>query len=212
MNEDVEKKLRTLFICFFLLVAALSCLGEQQTNRIIAEAQNAFLTNTVISISVSNEPLLYVLHRMAEQSGVEITTRDTWLAGFPVTKEINGVTLETALKNLLGRLSYGIVYGTAEDGRITNVIVDVRVATSEFGKPPGGITNVSEMEVIPPSAPGEKGVSLRDLDAMQKMRAGVPDGRLSNRALGFPFPIQDSRGKNESGANQAEPGETPRER
>ena len=171
----------------------LDCWGEQ-TNEASATARNAFLTNTLISISVTNQPLLYVLQRMAEQSGVEIKTKDMWLAGFPITKKIEGVSLEIALKDLLGRLSYGIMYETTESGEITGIVINARSSgfsaegsgvaesallpdTQIVAQSSASITNPTEMEVLPPGKPGERGISLQELERLQKMRVGGPTGK-----------------------------------
>lgn len=190
MSKKAEKRLKKSITGFLVWVVALSCWGEP-TNEAPATAHNAFLTNTVISISVTNQPLLYVLHRMAEQSGVEITTKDMWLAGFPITKKIEGIPLEAALKELLGRLSYGIMYETAESGEITGIVINARSSgfsaegsgvaesallpdTQIVAQSSASITNPAEMEVIPPGKPGERGISLPELERLQKMRAGGP--------------------------------------
>lgn len=84
-----------------------------------------------ITLSVKDQPLVYVLDTMSDTTGIQVTVKDEWLAGFPVTACLTNSTLEQGLRQLLGDLVY-TVECKRDKSRITKLVIRAKIPGSEI--------------------------------------------------------------------------------
>ena len=128
----------------------------------------------VFSLDVKDEPLTEVLNKISKLTGYEIVVAGRW-AYLPITVSIKNASIHEALNRVLSKFNHTIVlddiqkkvvvsiYDPGVTPRQQKAIVSTR--QKEVGP--------EDVEVIPPRKPGERGVTQRQLEAMQKSQKTI---------------------------------------
>ena len=122
------------------------------------------------SLEADQQALGEVLQQISEATGYEITI-DSEYAKLPITVSLKNVSAEEGLRRILGKLSRYMVIDEAEK-KISVRIVDAGVKkTTAIGSQEK--SNPLDQEVIPPQEPGGRGITLRELEEMNKRQANI---------------------------------------
>ena len=126
--------------------------------------------SAVFSLDADQKPLGEVLQQISEATGYEITI-DSEYAKLPITVSLKNVSVEEGLRRILGKLSRYMVIDEAEK-KISVRIVDAGVKkTTAIGSQEK--SNPLDQEVIPPQEPGGRGITLRELEEINKRQAHI---------------------------------------
>ena len=156
----------------YLGVFLLICLGAISTifSPMPCTGSESGEKLATFSLEVDQQPLGEVLQEISKATGYEITV-DKEYAKQPITVSLKNVTVEEGLRRILGKLSRYLVIDEAEK-KISVRIVDAEVrkttATSSQKK-----IDPLDVEVTPPQEPGERGITQRELDEMNKSQANI---------------------------------------
>ena len=121
---------------------------------------------TVFSLDVDNKPLREVLKEIEKSTSYKISTEQQWL-DLPMTAKLQNVGVEEGLRRLLKGFNHALIVIDQEK----RIFIDIR-GPSVDKKPLAGGKNSQQIdsldrEVIPPKNPGEKGVTLREIQAIR---------------------------------------------
>ena len=143
--------------------------------------------SAVFSLDADQKPLGEVLQQISEATGYEITI-DSEYAKLPITVSLKNVSVEEGLRRILGKLSRYMVIDEAEK-KISVRIVDAEVKKTTAISSQKKVDPL-DVEVIPPQEPGGRGITVRELEEMNKRQANTdrrdlklipPERRRGNR-------------------------------
>ena len=124
------------------------------------------------SLDVKDQPLGKVLEKVSRITGYKITVNKEGL-DFPVTASLRNVSVYEGLRRILGSLNHSIISNDKEK-KISVVIV-----AKDIQKKKKGVLSVHkeidplDHEVTPPIRPGERGITQRELNAMQSLQKEI---------------------------------------
>jgi hypothetical protein len=165
-------RLFSYLVVFFLFwLGAIStilspspCLGSESGEEL-----------ATFSLEADQQALGEVLQQISKTTGYEITI-DPEYAKLPITASLKNVTVEEALRRILGKLSRYMVIDEAAK-KISVRIVDAGVKkTTAIGSQEK--SNPLDQEMIPPQEPGEQGITQRELEEINKKQANIDRGDL----------------------------------
>ena len=149
----------------------------------------------VFSLDVRKEPLGEVLKKISKDTGYHITVDSEW-TGLPVSESFKDLPMDQGLRRILSDLNYSIVFNEA-DHRISidiksfldgEVFQKVGLSRAADDNPPGAlrslavnlkdVINPGEIQVIPPTEPGEAGITLKEMQAIEAQRAKISPGDI----------------------------------
>jgi type II secretory pathway component GspD/PulD (secretin) len=153
-----SRKYLILSLCgiIFITLIAAPCFGVQTGH-----------SEPVFSLVVKNQSLNKVLNTISKSSGYTITVSSEW-ENRQVTAHLEGVTLEQGLKKiirLMGNPNH-VIISNEKEKRIDIKIYDTEPDYSK-GMRTSSIEDPLDMEVIPPEKEGGRGITVRELQAMQ---------------------------------------------
>ena len=151
-DKDSVHYLKGILLSLVGLIAA-----SQMVNP--SAASDRYSESAAVSLDVHNEPLGVVLESISNATGRRILVMPAW-ADLPVTAQLNGVSVEEALKRLLKGFSYALVV----DEKGEEISIEVRGFSSnresaaKWQETAGGKEghrraeglNPTDQEVIPP--------------------------------------------------------------
>lgn len=147
------------------------------------------------SLHVKDKPLREVVEQMAEATGCEIIVNSEG-AGFPVTVDLDDVTLHEGLKNLIKslenpnyamivheggeKIEIAILHSSSSGQGESSTEEEWQTDNAEHEFPteyPAAIPalqqeeiNPADLEVIPPETPGERGVTEQEIKESQRLQ------------------------------------------
>ena len=160
----------------YLGVFLLLCLGAISTilSPMPCTGSESGEEPTVFSLDVKDEPLTEVLNKISKLTGYEIVVAGRW-AYLPITVSIKNASIHEALNRVLRKFNHTIVVDDSkrkvtlalyDPGVIPRPQQDVVSARQKAAAP-------QDLEVIPPQKPGERGVTQRQLEEMQKRQKAI---------------------------------------
>lgn len=167
----------TFWVSLVLLAGLISTLLSYQPFLRIAMGAESRL----LSLDARGEPLGEVLRKISKDTGYHISTDSEW-AGLPVSVSFKNLPMDQGLRRILAKLNHSIVFNDAEQ-RISIVIKSLN-NSEEFpiggmgnavnDSPPGALQSAKvslkaikdpgAIQVIPPQAPGETGITQKQLE------------------------------------------------
>ena len=79
------------------------------TSSGFAQGKSSF--NEVITLNIENQPLAEVLDDVSQAAGCELIIDENW-NDLPITVRFDAIPLEQALKRILAKVNYAIIYGS----------------------------------------------------------------------------------------------------
>lgn len=173
-------------VLFTVLTSTL--LSYQPIIRIAVGAESQLL-----SLDARGESLGEVLKKISNNTGYSITVDPEW-TGLPVSGSFKNLPVNQGLRRILANLNHSIFFDDANQ-RISIVIksfingeenptgvVDKAVnksPPSAFQKNTTSLNNstkLGDIQVIPPTEPGEAGITLKEIQAIEAQRVKIsPD-------------------------------------
>ena len=178
----IKKDSNLIILLFFAIILAI--FGSASLNARASEDVSGAI---LISVEAKNKPLNKVLNEMAQKTGYTFTVDPGW-QNLPVTVSLNNVALHEALRVILKNFSVSIIQDNRRQKNIAIIIGDMTGsntgnlnidASADYSnqmvleKPIKIIPeekktdDLLDMEVIPPNQPGDKGVTLRELQTVK---------------------------------------------
>jgi hypothetical protein len=167
-----------------LIILTLTFLLETTTINLLplpCWAANKELKTGTFSLHVKDKPLREVLDKISMRTGYGFTVDERWQS-LPVTAQLEDVTVEEGLKRLLKGLNHSLVIEDAEKkisikilNRSHNIQASEQAALPNF---PQTQLDPGDIEVAPPEKPGEKGLTLRELDAIIAKQKEIDPGDI----------------------------------
>jgi hypothetical protein len=165
-------------------IAFLVCAGLKGPALSSCEASDVNIDRVLVSLDVHAQPLIGILQRISESVGHEITVSDGW-ANVVLSIQFESVGLEEALRRIiaaLGKPSHAILTDP-RNGKTELLIFaavpewldgsagsrnerSTRAETSPRTETIAGSVDLRALEVIPPEAPGERGITQDELDTL----------------------------------------------
>jgi hypothetical protein len=134
---------------------------------------------SVFSLDVRDEPLLEVFKKISKLTAYEVEVSEKW-AHLPITASIRNASIHEGLNRVLRKFNHTIVVDDLQKKVVVSIyesgpatIGQGRILLSRQEK-----VNPLDVEVIPPQEPGERGVTQRELDEMNKKQANIDPGDL----------------------------------
>lgn len=164
-------------IAIILFIACFLNLGTITSTEIYLQqcwGANDNSEKVLISYSFRGKPIKEVLKKISEATGYKITLNKEW-AELSVTANLKNLSIDESLKEVL-RNSNNVVITNEKEKTISIIIYKVNhPATVQEGANGriGKSTNPLDVEVIPPTVPGEKGITQSELDSIIAMQKKV---------------------------------------
>ena len=118
------------------------------------KASNSSFENPVFSITVENTALELALQKISKSSGYKITVNEKW-KDIPITANFKDVNLQKGLRRLLKGFNHALIIREEEK----------KISITIYGLSSEKRPITASSEVIPPIHPGEKGVTLGEVEA-----------------------------------------------
>ena len=164
-------------LTFILFVACFLNLGTINPTKIYLQqcwGANDNSEKALISYTFKNKPLKDVLKKISEATGYKVTVNKEW-AELPVTANLKNLSIDESLKEVL-RNSNNVVITNEKEKYISIIIYNADQPLKGEEGVNGHIEksiNPSDVEVIPPEVPGEKGITQYELDSILAMQKAV---------------------------------------
>ena len=164
-------------ITFILFVACFLNLGTITPTKIYLQqcwGANDNSEKVLISYTFKDKPIKDVLKKISEATGYNVTVNEEW-AELSVTANLKNLSIDESLKEVL-RNSNNIVITNEKEKYISIIIYSADQPPKDQEGVNGHMEepiNPSDMEVIPPAVPGEKGITQSELDSILAMQKEV---------------------------------------
>jgi len=90
--------------------------------------------NEMITLNIENEPLAAVLNDVSQATGYELIIDENW-DDLPITVKFDAIPLEQALKRILAKVNYAIIYSSDR-----KVLIRIYEKDSTISKHTGALT------------------------------------------------------------------------
>jgi len=181
----------TCWVSVVLLAGLISTLLSYPPSICAAKGSGS----QVFSLEMRGEPLGEVLKKISNDTGYQITVNSEW-AAMPVSVSFKSLPIDQGLRRILSNLNHSIVFNEA-DHRISIVIQSFltgegfqvgSLVLAADDNPPGALRsspvylkefiNPGDFEVIPPTKPGEAGITQKKLKEIEAHRTKVDSDNI----------------------------------
>jgi len=134
---------------------------------------------TVFSLDVRDEPLIEVFNKISKLTAYEIEVSEHW-AHLSVTASIKNASIHEAFNRVLRKFNHTIVVDDLQK-KVVVSIYDPGPATIQQGRiilSRQEEIDPLDVEVTPPQECGERGITQREVDEIDKSQANIDPGDL----------------------------------
>ena len=125
-------------------------------------ASNNSFENPIFSITIENTALELALQKISKSTGYKVTVNEKW-KGIPITANFKDENLQKGLRRLLKGFNHALVIREEEK----------KFSITIYGLSSEKRPITASSEVIPPSHPGGKGVTLGEVEAKRMRQTDI---------------------------------------